>query len=213
MRVLLADDHALFREGLGHVLAAILEQPQAIEAGGFADAISIAAGSSPLDLMVIDLNMPDMEGFAGIAALRRHRPAVPILVLTASETAEDMYAALEAGASGYVAKSAGRDELARAIGVVTNGGTFVPRGLAAGGAIIGTPPASASLPRALTSRQRDVAELVARGLSNKRIALTLGMTEGTVKTHLAAVMRALGVRNRVEVALHLAGTVSPSRQC
>ncbi len=196
IRVLIADDHAIFRQGLRLVLDGLDPSPEVAEAGDFAEARVLAEALPAPDLMLVDLRMPGMDGFAGIGALKRARPAAPLVVLSASEDSEDVFKALAAGASGYLPKSATAVTILTALRLVLAGGVHVPRELVAGGAALGVP----ATPR-LTARQAAVLDLIAIGFANKEIAYRLGTSEGTIKAHVAAIMRRFGVRNRVQLLL------------
>lgn len=196
IRVLIADDHAIFRQGLRLVLDGLDPGAEVIEAGDFAEARALAAALPAPDLMLVDLRMPGMDGFAGIGALKRARPAAPVMVLSASEDGEDVFRALAAGASGYLPKSASAATIVAALRLVLAGGVHVPRELVAGGATLGAPA-----PPRLTARQAEVLALIGAGHANKEIAHRLGTSEGTIKAHVAAIMRQFGVRNRVQLLL------------
>jgi DNA-binding NarL/FixJ family response regulator len=196
IRVLIADDHAIFRQGLRLVLKGLDPSPDIVEAGDFAEAQAVAAAQPAPDLMLVDLRMPGMDGFAGIGALKRARPAAPLMVLSASEDGEDVFRSLASGASGYLPKSATAATILEALRLVLAGGVHVPRELVAGGAALGGPA-----PPRLTTRQAEVLGLIAGGHANKEIAHRLGTSEGTVKAHVAAIMRQFGVRNRVQLLL------------
>ncbi len=201
MKILFADDHAVFRQGLRVVLRDLDPEAELVEATDFGDALRIVRSAPDLSLVLVDLRMPEMDGFEGLRALRRLLPRVPIMVLSASEEAADVFRALECGASGYLAKSAPGATMIEALQVILVGGVYIPRDLVAGG-----PPLRAANSRdkqanILTPRQRDVLALIAEGHSNKEIAHRIGTSEGTVKVHVTAIMRALGVRNRVQLLL------------
>jgi DNA-binding NarL/FixJ family response regulator len=203
MKVLIADDHAIFRQGLRAVLDSLSESVAIEEAADVASALECAAGDPP-DLVLLDLRMPGMDGFAGITALRRRLPLAPIVVLTASEESDDVFQALAAGANGYLAKSAPASVILDALRLVLVGGIYVPRELVAGAEIAVQPkPEPKPKPEAprLTGRQNEVMNLIADGHSNKEIAHRLGTSEGTIKAHVTAIMRQLGVRNRVQMLL------------
>jgi DNA-binding NarL/FixJ family response regulator len=202
MKVLIADDHAIFRQGLRAVLDSLSENIVIDEAADVAAALKCAADDPP-DLVLLDLRMPGMDGFSGISAFRKRFPLAPIVVLTASEESDDVFRALAAGASGYLAKSASASVILDALRLVLVGGIYVPRGLVAG-AEVAVPanavPSNIDAPR-LTGRQNEVLSLIADGHANKEIAHRLGTSEGTVKAHVTAIMRQLGVRNRVQMLL------------
>lgn len=195
VHVLIADDHAIFRQGLRLVLDGLGPSTRVVEAGDFAEAQAAALALPAPDVMLVDLRMPGMDGFAGIGALKRTRPAAPLLVLSASEDGEDVFRSLAAGASGYLPKSATAATILEALRLVLAGGVHVPRDLVAGGNALGAP-----VPR-LTARQAEVLTLIAGGHANKEIAHRLGTSEGTIKAHVAAIMRQFGVRNRVQLLL------------
>lgn len=205
MKVLVADDHAIFRQGLRVVLGDLAAAVEIVEAADFGEALVIAKDAQDLSLLLVDLRMPQMDGFAGLRALRRLLPRTPIMVLSASEEAADLFGALESGASGYLPKSAPADVILDALRLVLAGGVYVPRALVSGG---GKPLAptdqglgGSQRDGVLTPRQQDVLALIADGHSNKEIAHRLGTSEGTVKAHITAIMRALGVRNRIQLLL------------
>lgn len=200
MKVLVADDHAIFRQGLRAVLDDLGSAVEIIEAENFTEALNIARQTSDLALALVDLRMPEMDSFEGLRALRRYLPRVPLMVLSASEEADDVFTSLECGASGYLPKSAPNSVMLEAMRLILVGGIYVPRQLAAcGKPLYQSAPAERTAP--LTPRQQAVLGLIAAGHSNKEIAHRIGTTEGTVKTHITAIMRALGVRNRVQLLL------------
>lgn len=225
-RILIADDHAIFRTGL-RVTLERLDAPSIIDEAdsvdGLIDLIE-APAETDIAIVIVDLQMPGMEGLAAISDVRRRLRQTPILVLSASEEADDVFRSLAAGASGYIAKSASAEKLVEAIKTVRAGGVSVPRDLLAGTAIanVGTRlPTAASIQRnefagrtrLLTPRQIEVLGSLSHGHSNKEIAYLLNMNEGTVKAHISAIMRQLNVRNRVQIvrAAENAGLIqSPS---
>jgi NarL family two-component system response regulator LiaR len=202
IRVLLVDDHAVVREGLRNFLA--LQDGLEIvgEASDGNEAIEQAQRLEP-DVILMDLVMPGLDGIGAMRQLRARSPASRVIVLTSFLEDERVLPAIQAGAAGYLLKNVAPAELARAI-----------RAAHAGEAII-DPTAAARLvqaiaddarprieePERLTRRERDVLELIARGRSNKRIALELGISEKTVKTHVGHLLAKLGVTDRTQAAL------------
>jgi DNA-binding NarL/FixJ family response regulator len=204
VKVLVADDHAIFRQGFRVVLDGLEPAAEVLEADNFGQALDIARTTSDLALIVVDLRMPEMDGFEGLRALRRALPRVPLMVLSASEDADDVFRSLECGASGYLPKSAPGAVMLEALRLVLVGGIYVPRQLAASGKPLypqGRPGIAAERDAALTPRQQTVLGLITAGYSNKEIAHRIGTTEGTVKSHITAIMRALGARNRIQLLL------------
>jgi DNA-binding NarL/FixJ family response regulator len=201
VKVLVADDHAIFRQGLRVVLGDLDPAIEILEAADFGEALAIARDAHDLSLLLADLRMPQMDGFEGLKALRRVVTRAPIMVLSASEEAADLFGALESGASGYLPKSAPALVILEALRLVLAGGVYVPRELVSGGRPLPQTLASSGRVGILTPRQHEVLALIADGHSNKEIAHRIGTSEGTVKAHITAIMRVLGVRNRVQLLL------------
>jgi DNA-binding NarL/FixJ family response regulator len=208
MKVLLADDHALIRSGLRGELRELDEHVEFLEAWDSASLVQAFERHPELDLALVDLNMPGMRGAETIAALRRAFPAVPVVVLSAAEGPADVQAALLAGASGFIPKSALARVMLQAIRLVLAGGQYLPPQLVRAPAEASPAPsfpAAAEPARGdearrlalLSPRQREVFALLAEGLSNKMIGRRLGITEGTVKAHVATIFDLLKVHNRV----------------
>jgi DNA-binding NarL/FixJ family response regulator len=204
MRILLCDDHALFRAGLSLVLAELDSDVELLEAPACQTALELASANPDLDLVLLDLDLPGMDGLAGLRRFRREHPALPVVVVSASERTADIRTALDGGASGFVPKQSSRDELLAALRLVLDGGRFVPpSALAPDAENVAAARQERRRERAsgLTERQLTVLSLMARGLTNKEICGVLGIAEGTVKTHIAAVFEALDVTNRTEAAV------------
>ncbi len=200
MKILVADDHALFRDGLRHVLARLGEEVTVLEARDGPEAQALAAAHPDLDLVLLDLAMPGADGLDGLRALRARSPSVPVVILSASEHPRDVRAALEAGAAGFIPKSSTSAVMLSAVRLVFEGGVYVPP------AMLGEVPARGRPSRAgtalgLTPRQREVLALLAEGKSNKEIGQALGLAEGTVKLHVSAILRLLGAENRTQAVV------------
>ena len=201
MKILLADDHALIRSGLRNELTEVDAAVEFVEAW---DEASLRAGleaHGDLDLVIVDLTMPGMNGGVTIADLRKQFPAVPLIVLSGADAAEGARVVLRAGAAGFIPKTAMSKVMLQAIRLVLAGGRYLPPELLH---IVERQevdtgvrsPASDRL-ALLSGRQREVFDLLAQGLSNKMIARSLGVTEGTVKSHVATIFDLLDVHNRV----------------
>jgi DNA-binding NarL/FixJ family response regulator len=199
MKILLVDDHTLVRAGLKHVLAQLDPAVQVIEAGGCAEALAAARAHRDLALALLDLHMPDGNGLTVLKDLTRDRPTLLAVVLSGSDKREDMQRALDAGAMGFIPKTATAPVMLGALRLVLAGGIYVPPEMVQtmGGRRSDTD--SAGHPE-LTPRQLDVLARAIDGKPNKVIARELGLTEATVKAHIAAVLRALNVSNRTEAA-------------
>lgn len=192
IRVLIVDDHPVVRAGLASVLGTQPDLQVVGEAGDGAEAVAMAARLA-VDVVLMDLEMPELDGVEAIKALRATRSPAGIVVFTAFDTDERILSAVEAGAQGYLLKGAPREELFNAVRVVAGGGALLQ------------PQVTAKLlrrvranPEPLTPREREVLALVARGLPNRAIAETLGIRERTVKFHVSALLGKLGAQNRTQ---------------
>lgn len=205
MRILLADDHPLFREGLRPVLMKLDTQVELLEAADYPSAFASMHQGRELpggmDMALLDLYMPGMDGVEGIMRFRVTFPDIPVVVLSASEQPADIQTLLTAGAMGYLTKASSSEVILGALRLVLGGGIYVPSCLLLErGNHYGTLPEPLRN-SSLTARQIDVLRELAKGLSNKQIARSLDVTEGTVKIHLAAIFRNLKVNNRTEAVL------------
>ncbi|HZH28534.1 MAG TPA: response regulator transcription factor [Azospirillaceae bacterium] len=213
MRILVGDDHLLFREGLRRLLEQLTPDATFVDASTFDEVMDEA--SPNLDLVLIDLQMPGWPGFEGIETLReRLNENAPVVVVSASESVADMRAALAHGASGYIPKSSSVKVMLSALNLVFSGGIYVPPAalmsagdaafsLADGPAGGGNGTATATRPgnAILTQRQWEVLNCLREGKSNKQIAYELGLSEGTVKIHVTAIFKSLGVKNRTQAVI------------
>jgi DNA-binding NarL/FixJ family response regulator len=197
MKILIADDHALFREGMRHVLALLMDDVEIVEAGDCAQALRSVESDGDITLMLLDLNMPGRDGFAALETLSRRYPALPIVVLSGSELRADMRRALDNGAMGFIPKSATAPVMLSALRLVLAGGVYVPPELVQSGAQERSAPGADA---GLTPRQIEVLGCVIDGKPNKIIAYQLGLTEATVKAHITAVFKALQITNRTQAA-------------
>ncbi len=209
MKILVGDDHALFRVGLLHVPAALDPEVRILEAGSGPDVLAAAREHPDLDLVLLDLDLGAARGLDVLGELRRHDPSLPVVIVSADDDPASMRAALDAGAAGFVPKSSQGGVLLGALRLVLAGGVYVPPEMlrAPARAVEEREPASPRRRRRragpLTRRQEEVLELLARGLTNREICGVLGIAEGTVKAHLAAIFEALDVTNRTEAAFAL----------
>ncbi len=200
IRALIADDHELFRSGMKQLLVDLLRAEDVREAESMDRALEILTNEGAGDLVLVDWRMPGMSGAESLAALRDGFPEAKVAVISAWEERGDILAALGAGVHGYIPKSLSSAQIAAALQGILEGRIFVPPAMgkreAVGGAGDG---AGGKLDQdKLTLRQRDVLQELLKGQASKEIARTLDIAEGTVKIHLAAIYRALGVRTRAE---------------
>jgi DNA-binding NarL/FixJ family response regulator len=192
----IADDHGMYRMGLALTLKDRLGFDEVAEAASLDEALERLGETEGVALALFDLSMPGMQSAASLAAVRECYPDLPIAVVSGSESRSDVLDALAAGVNGFVPKSLVDDALVAALGTIVSGAIFVPATLAtATSSHAAAPPPEPALDR-LTPRQRDVLGLLMEGRSNKEIARALDLGQGTVKIHLAALFRHLGVRNR-----------------
>ena len=217
MKILIADDHRLVIEAVKTKLSEIGEGIEFCVAMSVDDLLRTV--SDDVDLAVIDLNMPGADGYAHIDEVRRRHPSVPVIVLSGYEDPALMRGALERGALGFIPKAYSPEVMLSAVRLVLAGGVYVPPmmlsavppGVVAGVSSSEQPAAGAraansaatldSLRSVLTERQVEVLQLLSQGKPNKLIGRSLGISEGTVKIHLAAIFRALNVRNRTEAVV------------
>jgi DNA-binding NarL/FixJ family response regulator len=203
IRVLLVDDHAVVREGL----RTFLDLQDGLEVVGEAEdgqqAVREAERLKP-DVILMDLVMPKLDGVGAMRALRQRLPGARVIVLTSFADDEKLLPAIQAGAAGYLLKNVQPKELARAVRAAHAGEALLDPMVAARLVEAIAQPAGASdaPSERLTPREREVLELIGRGLSNKRIALELGVSEKTVKTHVGHVLAKLGVSDRTQAALY-----------
>jgi DNA-binding NarL/FixJ family response regulator len=203
MNILLADDHPLFREGVKHVLMLLGGQVRIYDAHDYPSMFAEAAAHPDLDLVLADLYMPGMGGHEGVAEFRNQFPDTPLVIMTASESRADARRVLASGALGYVLKSSPSQEMLDALIRVLDGGVYVPpilEGDEQPDDPLSLMPLSSQGIR-LTHRQLQVLNLLLQGKPNKIIARELDLSEGTVKIHVAAIFKALGVTNRTEAAV------------
>ncbi|MEO6410707.1 MAG: response regulator transcription factor [Burkholderiaceae bacterium] len=198
MHVLIADDHPMVRDALSRIVRQIEPQSRVDEADDF-DSVRVHLDHELPDLLLLDLNMPGMDTLAGLRRLRQRYPTLSTVVASGQDDPVTIRNVLATGASGFISKSDPPQTLINALRLVATGGVYVSARLLGGlGGDAAPRPADAS---GLTPRQRDVLDLLLLGHPNKVIARNLGLTEGTVKIHIAAILRALQVRNRTEAVL------------
>ena len=211
MKILIADDHSLFREGLRFVLQQLDAGIQIIEAADFSEMLHKARQEMGLHVILLDLVMPGMTWQEGLTGLRESLPDVPVVILSASEDRPLVMQAVKLGAAGFIPKSSNSKVMLGAVRLVLSGGVYLPpalleRGIAqkTNGGVnhedsdVAAPEATHVL---LTPRQREVLGLVGEGKSNKEIARLLDLSEGTVKLHVTAILKALKVNNRTRAVV------------
>jgi DNA-binding NarL/FixJ family response regulator len=211
MKYLLVDDHALIREALRGVLNELDEGATILDASRWGDAARLLVEHSDLALVLLDLGLPDRDGFAALEEARAHHPKIPIVILSASCDRDNVVKALDLGAVGFIPKSGEREVMLSALRLVFSGGVYIPPVILSRSAPPSGPSASGrraegpapTLPAdlGLTARQVDVLALMMRGKSNKAICRILNLAEPTVKNHVTAILKALKASNRTEAVI------------
>ena len=202
MKVLIADDHPVSRQGVRLMIEMLPGVEVVGEANNGNEALELCAETHP-DLVLMDLDMPEMSGIETIKRLKESQPETAVLVLTVHDGEEAIFDAVRAGASGYLTKSAGLEEIGRALDAMRSGGSYMASHVA-GKAISYLSRRSEQAQLAVTAvesttvREREVLLLLGEGLSARRIAGRLGISERTVNTHVGHLYRRLGVNNRVD---------------
>ncbi len=203
LRILLADDHTLFREGLS-LLLEDLPYPVDVGQAGCVQDVLDRLQTAEYDLILLDLLMPGMDHFAGVRAIRGMAPNTPIAVVSMLDSPSDVRKTIDAGASGFIPKSSSPKLMLQAIELILSGGVYLPPAVLRGSVngregIREETPGVGSVK--LTRRQEAVLRELAQGKSNKQIAYALDLSEATVKVHIAAIMRTLKAQNRTQVVL------------
>lgn len=208
MKLLVVDDHPLLREAVQGVVTRLEPGAVVLAVGDSERGFAIADAEPDLDLVLLDLNLPGLAGIPALKAWRRRYPEVPVVVLSSANDRPTVLAAIAAGAAGFIPKSSSNEVLLNALRLVLAGGKYLPPEALAPVAGSGARAPRAATARALsletlglTDRQAQVLKLLAAGKSNKLICRELDLAERTVKAHISAVFRALGVTTRTQAAL------------
>lgn len=207
MRILIVDDHPLFREVLGVHLQECFPDATVLEVGSVPEAVAVISEYSEFALILLDVSLPDVDGLSGLIAIRTQVLNTPIVMISGIGDSQIAHSALESGANGFISKATGGREIRNALLMVLQGETYISP------CILVKPTESSSIPPpspsadeetiveyGMTPRQLEVCRLLMAGLPNKLIARKLDCAEGTVRLHVSAVLRALNARNRTEAA-------------
>lgn len=206
-KILIADDHPLFREAIQNVIRDGFPGSEILETADLDSALAITLENDDIDLVLLDLNMPGMHGLNGLINLRNEAPTIPVVIVSAEQDKQIVLQAITYGACGFITKSSPRAQMTDAIEQILNGNVYLPSD------IIRSQKASTrraqhneqSIPpellQALTRKQLLVLERMTKGESNKQIAYNLDIAETTVKAHVSAILRKLNVHNRVQAIL------------
>lgn len=193
-RIVIADDHPLLREALRAAVLRAVPDVELEECASLAAVQGVLRAGAAVDLVLLDLKMPDCEGFAGLLALRAEFPAAPVAIVSATEDAETIRRAMAFGAAGFIPKSTPLAEMVSALTAILDGDAWIPRHVEA-------PAAAENAFAALTPAQLRILVGLQRGRLNKQIAFEMGVTEATIKAHMTAIFRKLGVQNRTQAVI------------
>lgn len=209
--VIIADDHPLFREAIKKALESNCSEASYLEAGSFEGLQDLVDKNREVDLVLLDLHMPGVSGFAGLVYLCKRYPGVPVVIISANEDPVVIRRALDHGAAGFIPKSSSMNEISEAINAVLMGDIWAPQSVQSN--LPGRNDSEISLANRmaeLTPQQFKVLMLMTQGLLNKQIAYDLGISEATIKAHVTAIMKKLAVNNRTQAVL-IAQKLSVSR--
>jgi DNA-binding NarL/FixJ family response regulator len=210
VKILVVDDHPLIREAMRSVLQQLDAKNEVLEAGDCEEALAIADRESELALVLLDIRLPGISGLDGLEVLRERHPSVPVVVLSASEDRNEVMRALDLGAMGFIPKSQSSRVMIGALKLVLAGGVYLPAEVlssqpsaapAASERGIVYDPKTQAADIGLTPRQSEVLSLLVQGKPNKVICRDLNLAEGTVKIHVAAILKALNVTNRTQAVV------------
>lgn len=211
-RIIIVDDHPLFRGALSQALSASLDGPQILEASGMEELGATLEKARDIDLILLDLTMPGVQGLSGLLYLRAQHPEIPVVIVSASEDPLTIRRALEFGASGYVPKSLPVDKIRAAIRQVLDGGVWSPPEIPLD---VTSDPETAIFAKKLTSltpQQVRVLMMLGEGLLNKQIAYKLSVSEATIKAHVSAILQKLGVDSRTQAVIAISRIGAADRQ-
>ncbi|SHK99711.1 two component transcriptional regulator, LuxR family [Bradyrhizobium lablabi] len=200
-RLVIADDHPLFRDALRQAVASVVTSATIDEAGSFEDLTALLEQDSEVDLILLDLAMPGISGFSGLIYLRAQYPAIPVVIVSASDDVGTIRRSLDFGASGFIPKRFGVETLRDAVAKVMDGDVWVPPDTDLSSAA--DPDMTRLRDRlvTLTPQQVRVLMMLSQGLLNKQIAYELGVSEATIKAHVSAILQKLGVESRTQAVI------------
>jgi DNA-binding NarL/FixJ family response regulator len=200
-RLVIADDHPLFRGALREAMSGLFTAADIAEAGSFDEAVKLLDRGGDVDLVLLDLAMPGVRGFSGLMYLRAQYPSVPVVVVSANDDPAVIRRCMEFGASGFIPKTLGIDEIRTAIAGVLEGGVWTPPDV---DLKRGSDASTTELVQrlgTLTPQQVRVLMMLSEGLLNKQIAYELSVSEATVKAHVSAILQKLGVESRTQAVI------------
>jgi DNA-binding NarL/FixJ family response regulator len=200
-RLVIADDHPLFRGALREAVSGLLQQGDIAEAGTFDEVVDLIERGNDVDLVLLDLSMPGARGFSGLMYLRAQYPSVPVAVVSANDDPAAIRRCMEFGASGFIPKTLGVDGMRAAISIILGGGVWTPPDIDLAGGADAEVAELMTRMATLTPQQVRVLMMLSEGLLNKQIAYQLGVSEATVKAHVSAILQKLGVDSRTQAVI------------
>jgi DNA-binding NarL/FixJ family response regulator len=211
-RLVIADDHPLFRDALRQAVASVIPSAKIDEAGSFEDLTALLERDAEVDLILLDLTMPGISGFSGLIYLRAQYPAIPVVIVSASDDVETIRRSVDFGASGFIPKRFGVDTLRDAILKVMEGDIWIPSDVDL--SAVADPEMTRLRDRlvTLTPQQVRVLMMLSQGLLNKQIAYELGVSEATIKAHVSAILQKLGVESRTQAVIAAAKIAGGQRR-
>jgi DNA-binding NarL/FixJ family response regulator len=202
-RIIVVDDHPLFRDALRQAISSAFAEAEILEAGSLDELVQRLGESGEVDLVLLDLAMPGVQGFSGLLLLRTEHPEVPVVIVSATEDAQTIRRAIDFGAAGFVPKSQPPARIRDAVRIVLEGGTWTPPELDLATAVDREQADVAARLSTLTPQQVRVLMMLGEGLLNKQIAWKLGVSEATIKAHVSAILTKLGVDSRTQAVITL----------
>jgi DNA-binding NarL/FixJ family response regulator len=199
--LVIADDHPLFRDALRQAVASVIPSAKIDEAGSFEDLTALLEQNAEVDLILLDLTMPGISGFSGLIYLRAQYPAIPVVIVSASDDVATIRRSVDFGASGFIPKRFGVDTLRDAILKIMDGDVWIPSDVDLSS--VADPEMTRLRDRlvTLTPQQVRVLMMLSQGLLNKQIAYELGVSEATIKAHVSAILQKLGVESRTQAVI------------
>ena len=200
-RLVIADDHPLFRGALREAVTGLFARPSIAEAGTFDEVSGILDRTSEVDLILLDLAMPGVRGFSGLMYLRAQYPSVPVVIVSATDEPSVIRRCMDFGASGFIPKTLGVEAMRAAIAIVLKGGVWTPPDVDLSTVTDAETAALLARLATLTPQQVRVLMMLSEGLLNKQIAYELSVSEATVKAHVSAILQKLGVESRTQAVI------------
>lgn len=200
MKILIADDHALFRDGLTLYLEKIVPDAAILQAASYGQMFKLLNDDDKIDFIFLDFEMPDLPWQDALEKLKKHSADIPYAIISSTEDNRSIKNILSEGAKGYIPKRSDTKVLNNALRLILDGGTYIPPALIENGQTNSVNGKNSGI-KTLTYRQSQVLNLIAQGKSNKQIAFDMGVSESTVKLHINALLRSLHVSNRTQAVI------------